>query len=150
MATFQQSANLNRRSLTNRRSLANGRAGVAAAELAVCLPVLFLVIFGSIEACNAIFLRQALNEAAYEGAMVGLKRNSTSAQIQQRVEEILAARNVSGATIFAGEGSDPVEALNAGDRFRVIVSANVTGNVSGPRLFFGSSTLQSERVARRQ
>ena len=43
---------------------------MAVVELAVCLPVLVLIIMGSIEACNLTFLKQKLTEAAYQGAMV--------------------------------------------------------------------------------
>ena len=125
------------------------RRGIAVTELAVCLPLLFLIIFGSIEACNAIFLRQALTEAAYEGALVGMKPSATTTQVEQRVQSILDARSITGSTIFAGEGVQPIEQLATGARFRVRVSASVTGNVVGPRLFFGASTLEAELVSRR-
>ena len=38
-------------------------SGVAAAEFAVCLPLIVLLVFGSIEATNYIFLKQTLNIA---------------------------------------------------------------------------------------
>ncbi len=37
-------------------------------ELAVCLPLLMIVAVGSIEATNAIFLKEHLTSAAYEAA----------------------------------------------------------------------------------
>lgn len=44
------------------------RKGLATVELAVCLPVLLILVFGSIECTSAIFLKQRLQAAAYEGA----------------------------------------------------------------------------------
>ena len=41
-------------------------------ELAICLPVLILLLFGTIEACAIIYLNQSLKIAAYEGARVSL------------------------------------------------------------------------------
>ena len=41
------------------------RRAAAVVELAVCLPLLFTIFFGSIEACNVIFLKQAVTAAAY-------------------------------------------------------------------------------------
>ena len=48
-------------SYSNRR----GRRGVAAAELAVCLPIVVLMVIATIEACSALFLKQSLTVAAY-------------------------------------------------------------------------------------
>ncbi len=42
------------------------RRGVAATEFAVCLPIIVLLVLGTIEACSLIFLKQTL--AIAEGA----------------------------------------------------------------------------------
>ncbi len=58
-----------------RRKLMIGRRprdGVAATELAVCMPVIVLVVLATIESCAMIFLQQSLSIAAYEGARVAL------------------------------------------------------------------------------
>ena len=46
--------------------------GVAAAELAVCLPVIVLIVIATIEACSALFLKQSLTAAAYEGVRTAI------------------------------------------------------------------------------
>jgi len=43
------------------------RRAVAASELAVCLPILVLLVLAMIESCTMIFLKQSLTVSAYEG-----------------------------------------------------------------------------------
>ncbi len=48
------------------------RRGAAIVELALFLPVYFLVAMGTIETCRALYIRQSLKIAAYECARVGI------------------------------------------------------------------------------
>lgn len=48
------------------RTDAQSRCGTAATEMAIAMPLLITLVFGSIEIANAVFLRQSLNMAAYE------------------------------------------------------------------------------------
>ena len=57
---------------------APSRSGVAAVEFAVCLPVLVVLILGSIECCSMIFLRQSLAIVAYEGLRVAVKPETST------------------------------------------------------------------------
>ena len=59
---------------TSRRN----RRGVAAAELAVCLPVIVMLVMATIEACSALFLKQSLTAAAYEGVRTALEESATT------------------------------------------------------------------------
>ena len=70
------------------------RRGVAAVEFAVCLPVIVLLVFGSIEASSFIFLKQSLSVAAYEGIREGVRSGSTTAEATSRAETILISRDV--------------------------------------------------------
>ncbi|TWT80988.1 TadE-like protein [Planctomycetes bacterium CA13] len=70
------------------------RRGVAAVEFAVCLPVLVILVFGSIEASSFIFLKQSLAVAAYEGAREAALSDSTPDTARDRAVNILNARNV--------------------------------------------------------
>ena len=45
--------------------------GAAVVELAIFPPLLFVLLFGSIEVNNRIFLRQTLLEGTYESALLG-------------------------------------------------------------------------------
>lgn len=106
----------------------NHRGGVATAELVVCLPVLVLLVFGSIEASSLIFLRQSINVAAYEGIRETVRAGSDGANGIARAENILNARNVEGFQIAfpEGDGSDS----ERGELVAITVSAN--SNVNSP------------------
>src|ERR1700755_771469 len=75
------------------------RRGVAAAELAVCLPVVVLIVMATIESCSALFLKQSLTGAAYEGVRTAIEKGSTSATVQARCDQILADRRIQGAQV---------------------------------------------------
>ncbi|MEM6779880.1 MAG: TadE family protein [Planctomycetota bacterium] len=77
-----------------RRARRDRRRGAAVVEFAVCLPILVLLIFGSIEAASMIFLKQSLNVAAYEAAREAIRNGRTNADAQSKAANILAARNV--------------------------------------------------------
>jgi Flp pilus assembly protein TadG len=71
-----------------------GRLGVAAVEAAITLPMLILLVFGSIEVANGIFLNQALSLAAHEGAREAGRPGGTSAMAQARVADVLTSRGI--------------------------------------------------------
>lgn len=108
-------------------------------ELAVCLPVLVLLVFGSIEACNMIFLRQALNASAYEGVRVAIGEDAVNQQVIDRCQLTLDARGVAGTTITI----DPpdVTTVQPGDPITITVSAQCDANSVGPAWFFANRNL---------
>ena len=61
-------------SASNPRTPTRGesRSGVAAAEFAVCLPVIVLLVLAMIESCTMVFLKQSVSIAAYEGVRTAL------------------------------------------------------------------------------
>lgn len=115
--------------------------GVAAAELAVCLPVVVLLVVASIEACGAIFLKQSLTVAAYEGVRTALEDGVSSSNVQTACDRILADRRIQGATVTI-KPSD-ITALNPGDFIDVTVSAPCTPNSVVPTTFYRGRTLSA-------
>jgi hypothetical protein len=75
------------------------KRGVAATELAVCLPIVVLLVVATIEANSMIFLRQSLSVAAYEGVRTAISSGATAAKVQATCKQILSDRHVAGATI---------------------------------------------------
>lgn len=102
------------------------RQGTAIIELAVCLPVIVLLVAGSMECCGLIFLKQTLSAAAYEGVRVAVRQDATPADVLQRAGEVLAARNIQNATIVMNPPG--IETLDAGDEVTVTVSAPTSSN----------------------
>lgn len=101
---------------------------MAAAELAVCLPVIVLLLLGTIEATNVVFLKQSLSVAAYEGGRTAVVPDATRDDIVAKCEEILADRRVVGATITVEP--DDVEGTDVGEYIQVQVDAPCRGNTA--------------------
>lgn len=106
------------------------RRGAATVEFAICFPVLVSLVFGGVELANGIFLKQVITTAAYEGARVAAQPTGTNATAQTRINAILAARNVQGASTTFNPTITP--ALARGTRFTVTVSAPASSNVLLP------------------
>lgn len=105
---------------------ATKRRGVAAVEFAVCLPIIVLLVMGSIEASSFIFLKQSLSVAAYEGAREAIRTGSASQDADARARSILTARQVQEFNINF-PGNDPATARR-GDEIIVQVTAPTAVN----------------------
>lgn len=123
---------------------AKQRRGVAATEFAVCLPVMILLLLGTIECCSMIFLKQSLAVAAYEGGHTALLPDATSAEVQAAGAAVLADRRVNSATIQLVPGA--LSSVAEGDFFEVRVSAPTDANRILPLSFFGGQTLSASAV----
>jgi hypothetical protein len=110
----------------NSKLQAGSRRGLATVELAVCLPVLVILVFGSIEASSYIFLKQSLNAAAYEGIREAVRVGVGNANAEDRVNNILNARGVTGFNVNFPGGN--VADLSRGEEFAIEVSAPTATN----------------------
>ena len=130
-----------RRSRTTRR-------GAAAVEFAVCLPVLVLLVFGSIEACSYIFLKQALHVAAYEGVRESTRLSSDNASGRSRAEAILDSRGVSGYAIDFPRG----EAADADRGDNVVITVSAPTGINSPLLgsFIADRTIEARITMTRE
>jgi Flp pilus assembly protein TadG len=117
------------------------KRGVAAAELAVCLPVVVLIVIATIEACSAIFLKQALTVAAYEGARTALAERTISGSVQAAANQILTDRKIKGASVTLNPSN--IANLQPGDFIDVTVSAPCNLNSAVPTTFYRGRTLQA-------
>lgn len=108
----------------NSRCRAKSR-GAVIVEVAVCLPLMLLVVFGCIEANVGVFRGQTLTSAAHEGALVGLKRNSTEQDIADRVATIMSARGIDQYTLNVETFGVAFEELDSGDQFRIELSSEL-------------------------
>lgn len=117
------------------------RSAVAAVELAICLPVIVVVVFAAIEACDMIFTKQALHASSYEGARVAIQASSTSAQTIQRAEDVLAGHSIEGATVTCQPAD--LSAVPAGSNITVTVSVDCEANRNSLRFFFAGRDLEA-------
>jgi len=115
--------------------------GVAAAELAVCLPVVVLIVLATIEACSAMFLKQSLTVAAYEGARTALAERQVAGSVQAACNQVLTDRNVRNSTVTISPAN--IASLNTGDFIDVTVSAPCNSNSLVPTTFYRGRTLSA-------
>ncbi len=116
--------------------------GVAATELAVCLPVIVLLVLATIEACSALFLKQSLTVAAYEGVRAAISAGATTTEVQAACNQILTDRKIKGATITITPSN--ISALNPGEFIDVTVSAPCSSNSLVPATFYRGKTLTAK------
>jgi Flp pilus assembly protein TadG len=108
----------------------SGRRAAAATELAVCLPVLTLVVFGSIQACNLIYLKHGAVTAAYEGTLELAKKNATNASVTARAQQVLDARGILNGQISIVPAGTEIGDAAPGSEFTIQVTAQVRSNMS--------------------
>ena len=72
----------------------SSRRGAATVEFAVCLPMLLVLVFGTIESASRIFLKQTLAVSAYETAREAIRAGSTKDKATTQGKSILSARKV--------------------------------------------------------
>jgi Flp pilus assembly protein TadG len=120
---------------------AQTKRGVAAAELAVCLPVVMLIVIATIEACSALFLKQSLTSAAYEGARTALADRETPGSVQAACNQVLTDRNIEDATITIKPTN--ISSLKPGDFIDVTVSAPCSANSVVPATFYRGKSLSA-------
>jgi len=135
--------------LRNRRIRSN-RRGAAVVEAAFCIPLIIILMFATLEISAGYYLKESLTIAAYEGARTGAKRRATRAQVIQRVQDILDARNVSlgdSGTIQVTPSS--LESMQTLQPLTVTVTAPSAGNSAFVFNALANRTIRAEvRMAR--
>lgn len=118
-----------RRAVGRRRQ----RLGVEIVELAFALPVMVVIVFGVLETCQLIFIKQSLAVAAYEAGRVVAREEGTKAEAIARFNQIVSSRGtVDGGMkeVTITFTPDDVENVPKGDQIRVDVSAPVGVNTT--------------------
>ena len=92
-------------SLQSAKRFRGKRFGAAAVEFAVCLPLIILIVAGSIEGASLLFLRQALIQSSYEGAKVAVKQDSVNSDVTNIAIAVTDGRNLTGVTVETEPGN---------------------------------------------
>ncbi|HAC89792.1 MAG TPA: pilus assembly protein TadE [Planctomycetaceae bacterium] len=112
------------------------RRAVAVSELAITLPILVLIVLGTIEVCSMIFLQQGLRISAYEGARVALVPVSDSGNVQAACQQVLDDRRISSGSISVQPSN--LDQQPYGSIVQVTVTAPCSDNsLFAPFLFTG-------------
>lgn len=115
------------------------RRGTATVELAVCLPVLVLLVLAMAEAANMIYLKQALTSAAHISVRAIVEKDAVAADAEQACRQFLDMRGVQGYTLsIAPEDFDQ---QNRGSAIVGTVTAPCGANSYSPSWFFGGRVM---------
>jgi hypothetical protein len=104
-------------------------------------PVVVLIVIATIEACSALFLKQSLTVAAYEGTRTALAERTIPGSVEAAVNQVLTDRKVKGATITIKPTN--IAALQPGDYIDVTISAPCNSNSVVPTTFYRGRSLQA-------
>lgn len=124
------------------------RAGAAAVELAVCLPMILILTLATLQACSMFYLRQTLSVAAYEGIRRAVDYQTSTADVEAACDRILTSRNVSGATVTISPSDYTSAARESWITVRVSAPCNTNSPLRGwfyeDRSLTGSATFMKE------
>lgn len=124
------------------------RQAVAAVELAICLPLMVIFTFSSIEMCSAIYLRQTLTIAAYEGARVACHPQGVTSDARNAAQRILTERRINGSSIATNPSN--FDSVAKGTVIQVRVTAPVGANSLLRFGIFGNSQLTADCSMRKE
>lgn len=117
------------------------RRGTAAVEAAFCLPVIITLIVGSIEASNAIYLKQTATIAAYEAVKIASGQEGTTAAAEAAANAVLNSRNISSATVSVSPSVDGD--TEQGTLITVVVTIPLANNRVGITKFFTNEEMKA-------
>jgi hypothetical protein len=118
----------------NRRNRLPGmhrRRGGAIVETACCIPLIILLMMGTLEVCSGIYLYESCKVAGFEGIRVGIRRGGTADDVIARTRQVLAERRVTlPETGIYGVSVEPSDfsQLKALDPITVTVTVPTEGN----------------------
>ena len=108
------------------------RQGAVTVEMAIAVPILFLMVFAALEFCGMNVIRHSVDNAAYEGARRGIVPGATVADIEAQANLIMAA---AGATNVVVDVNPPVIDVDT-EELTVTITVPVVGNGWISPIFF--------------
>ena len=124
------------------------RRGAATVEMALAVPILFVLVFGIFEFGQAFLIQHLLQNAAREGCRAGVLPNSTNAAVLDSVQKALQAKGIVGTTttILVNNTAGDVAQAKAGDNISVQINFPAAQMALVPRsLITGSLTANCAR-----
>lgn len=111
------------------------RKGAVTVEMAIAVPILFLMVFAALEFCGMNVMRHSVDNAAYEAARRGIVPGATVADVEATADLIMTAAGATNIQV------DVVPAVITEDieELTVTVTLPVAGNGWITPIFFNSN-----------
>lgn len=116
----------------------NTRAGSLSIEIALCLPILLMVLFGSYELARANMILHSTESAAYEGARTGIIPGATPEKVRESARVLLTAVGINNFTVNV----DPQVIDETTEVVSVTVLVPFRENMSFPAFFMQDPTFR--------
>lgn len=132
--------------LARQRKKQKRRHGMVSVEFALTAPILFLLIFGSIEFTRANMLMHTTSLAASEGARRAIVAGATSSDVEQTVRAELSSVGITHAAVIVdpSEITEDTEVVAVG----VGVPVDSSNGYLTPRFFLGSRFVKVTSMTR--
>ena len=135
-----------------RRKRRPDRRGAAAVEMAIVLPLFFLVVLGIIEFGRALMVSQLLTTAARDAGRVAIMGGSSTAEVEQVVKDFVVATvgvaEADVAVVVTEEGGGDVSDADSGDLCTIQVNVAFDKVSYLPGSYLSGKTLQGKCMMR--
>jgi Flp pilus assembly protein TadG len=132
--------NFKNRVKTRNQSPTQNRTGTLTVEVALCLPILIIVLFGGYELGHANMILHSTESAAYEGARAGIVPGATVEKIEQSVEALLTSVSIKNFDVQV----NPTTITETTENITVTVLVPIRENLSFPAFFMQDPTFRGE------
>ena len=118
------------------------RRGAYSVEFAFCSVVMFSTIFACIELSRYLYVRQAIDQAAYEAARTGVIAGARAADVYAMANSLLNAQGI----IISGITVTPAVFNNSTTEVAVRITCNYADNTWVPPSFLPGSGIVTETI----
>jgi len=118
------------------------RRGAYTVEFALCSVVMFTTIFACIELSRYLFVRQSIDQVAYEAARTGVIAGATANDVRNRATQLLAAHGITVSSINV----TPAVFNQATTEIAVEITCNYAANTWVPPSFLPGSAIVTRTV----
>jgi hypothetical protein len=123
------------------------RAGTTSLEFAIVAPVMFFIIFGSLELTRMAMLQHMAQDAAYDAARHAMVSGATVQEAIDKANETLDLFNAAGATVNVNGG----HGLQTTDQFITVeITIPMEDNALFLRQFFAGRDIVASISLRRE
>jgi len=128
------------------RNLKKRSQGAVTVEVALCLPILLAILFGSYELARANMMFHSTESAAYEGARVGIIPGATPESVREAVGSVLRSVGVGEFEVDI----TPEVITNQTEEIEVGVTVPFRENLALPSFFIQDPTFRGTCTLRRE